>query len=301
MKLKERNVKGIILDLRKNGGGFLNEAVDLAGLFIRTGPVLQVCKTTGRVEQLRDDDPKVVWTGPLIELVSRLSASAAEIVAGALKNHERAVIVGDSTTFGKGSVQTVFHLAAFGKNQKGAAKITIQKWYQPNGESIQLKGIHSDIALPSTLEHLDLGEDKRETALAWDEIPPASIRAGYGYGYGENGSLLLDSLRKESGARRENMDEFKFLGDRIGWFKDRVEKKDWSLNLQKREQELKDDEAFLDGMNARQKELAKQNFKKEEILLDSAIEKKRQNELAAQNSKADAAEKTEAPESAENS
>ncbi|MBR6389693.1 MAG: carboxy terminal-processing peptidase [Opitutales bacterium] len=297
LKLKERGVKGIILDLRKNGGGFLNEAVDLAGLFIRTGPVLQVCKRTGSVEQLRDDDPKVVWDGPLVVLVSRLSASAAEIVAGALKNHERAVIVGDTTTFGKGSVQAIYHLAAFGRNQKGAAKITIQKWYQPNGESIQLKGIHSDIALPSTLEHLDLGEDKRETALGWDEIPPASIRAGYGYGYGEGSQKLLSSLSKKSGARRGSMEEFKFLNDRIDWFKNRVEKKDWSLNLKERERELKADEAFLDSMKERQKELAKSNYQKEEILLNSALEKKKLAEsaeaAAAENKSAESKKESE--------
>ena len=278
LKLKERNVKGIILDLRKNGGGFLNEAVDLAGLFIRTGPVLQVGDRTGRVVQMRDDDPKVVWDGPMIVLVSRLSASAAEIVAGALKNHERAIIVGDKSTFGKGSVQMVYHLANFDKSHKSAAKITIQKWYQPNGESIQLKGIHSDIVLPSTLEHLDLGEDKRENALGWDEIDPASIRAGYGYGMGENGSKLLSALSEKSEKRRENLDEFKFLNERIGWFKSRVEKKDWSLNLDAREKQLKDDEAFADKMNERQKELAKSNFKKDEILLDSAIAKKKLQE-----------------------
>lgn len=278
LKLKERNVKGIILDLRKNGGGFLNEAVDLAGLFIRTGPVLQVGDRTGRVVQMRDDDPKVVWDGPMIVLVSRLSASAAEIVAGALKNHERAIIVGDKSTFGKGSVQMVYHLANFDKSHKSAAKITIQKWYQPNGESIQLKGILSDIVLPSTLEHLDLGEDKRENALGWDEIDPASIRAGYGYGMGENGSKLLSALSEKSEKRRENLDEFKFLNERIGWFKSRVEKKDWSLNLDAREKQLKDDEAFADKMNERQKELAKSNFKKDEILLDSAIAKKKLQE-----------------------
>ena len=221
----------------------------------------------------------------MIVLVSRLSASAAEIVAGALKNHERAIIVGDKSTFGKGSVQMVYHLANFDKSHKSAAKITIQKWYQPNGESIQLKGIHSEIVLPSTLEHLDLGEDKRENALGWDEIDPASIRAGYGYGMGENGSKLLSALSEKSEKRRENLDEFKFLNERIGWFKARVEKKDWSLNLDARE-------AFAVKMNERQKELAKSNFKKDEILLDSAIAKKKLQEesSAAQGSPENGAE-----------
>lgn len=128
-KLKAMNVKGIILDLRRNGGGFLNEAVDLAGLFIKTGPVVQVRDAGGRTNKLRDENEKIVWNGPLIILVSRLSASATEIVAGALKDHQRAIIVGDKSTHGKGTVQTVYHLQNFDPEQKSAAKVTIQKWY----------------------------------------------------------------------------------------------------------------------------------------------------------------------------
>ncbi len=280
-KLKARGVKGIILDMRKNGGGFLDEAVDLAGLFIRTGPVLQVRGTMNNVEQRRDDNPKVAWNGPLVVLVSRLSASAAEIVAGALQNHERAIIIGDDSTYGKGTVQGLYKLSVLDKSQNSAAKITVQKWYLPNGDSIQIRGIKSDIPLPSLLESVELGEDKKDHALEWDAIDPASIRAGYGYGEGEKGQELLKSLSEKSLVRQKELDEFKFLNERIDWLKNRRDMKDWSLDYKARERQLHEDEKFFDSMKARQKELAKGNFKSEEVLLDSAIEKEKNSPKAS--------------------
>ena len=128
IKLKGFGVKGIILDLRRNGGGFLNEAIDLAGLFIKRGAVVQVRNAANRVNVLNDENPKVVWDGPLMILVSRLSASASEILAGALQDHKRAIIVGDAHTHGKGTVQTVCPLSRFDPEQKSAVKFTIQKW-----------------------------------------------------------------------------------------------------------------------------------------------------------------------------
>lgn len=272
-KLKAQGVKGVILDMRKNGGGLLGEAVDLAGLFIRTGPILQVRNGNGRVEQLRDNDPKVVWDGPLILLVSKVSASATEIVAGALKNHERAIIIGDKTTYGKGTVQMIWKLSMIEKSQKGAAKVTIQKWYAPNGQSIQMKGVESDIVLPSILEYAEIGEDKKEHALAWDNIPSASIRAGYGYGEGEKGAELLAYLQEKSLERQKALPEFKFLSERVEWFKERQENKGYILNYPIRQKQLQDDEAFADKMKEAQKELAKSNFKSTEILLDGVIAK----------------------------
>ncbi len=158
LKLKAQNVKGVILDIRRNGGGFLNEAIDLAGLFIKKGPVVQTKDTAGRQNVLSDENPKVVWQGPLIVLVSKLSASSSEILAGALKDHKRAIIVGDKNTFGKGTVQTVYNLSNFEPELKSAAKITVQKWYAPNGESIQLKGIQSDISFPSIYDDMKIDE-----------------------------------------------------------------------------------------------------------------------------------------------
>lgn len=270
-KLKARGVKGIILDLRRNGGGFLNEAVDLAGLFIKSGPVVQVRDASGRVSRLRDENEKIVWDGPLMILVSRLSASATEIVAGALQNHQRAIIVGDKSTHGKGSVQAVYNLNNFDPEQKSAAKVTVQKWYAPNGESIQVKGVHSDIVLPSVYDYMEIGEQYKDYALKWDSITPDSIEELYGYGFpkGEAEKLMAE-LTKQSEARRANLEEFKVWNERIARFKKLQDKKDWSVNLKEREDELKENEAFSEKMKAKQKELAALNFKKEEILLDSA-------------------------------
>ena len=198
-KLKAMNVKGIILDLRRNGGGFLNEAVDLAGLFIKTGPVVQVRDAGGRTNKLRDENEKIVWNGPLIILVSRLSASATEIVAGALKDHQRAIIVGDKSTHGKGTVQAVYHLQNFDPEQKSAAKVTIQKWYAPNGESIQLKGVHSDIVLPSAYDYMEIGEQYKDYAMKWDSISPDAIEQLYGYGLPQGqAEALMGLLTKQS-------------------------------------------------------------------------------------------------------
>lgn len=272
-KLKARGVKGIILDLRRNGGGFLNEAVDLAGLFIKTGPVVQVRDASGRVSQLRDENEKIAWDGPLMILVSRLSASATEIVAGALQDHKRAIIVGDMATHGKGTVQAVYNLNNFDPEQKSAAKVTVQKWYAPNGESIQVKGVHSDIVLPSVYDYMEIGEQYKDYALKWDSITPDSIEELYGYGFpkGEAEKLMAE-LTRNSQQRRAELEEFKVWNERIDRFKKLQEKKDWSINLKEREAELKDDEAFAEKMKQKQKELAKLNFAKEEILLDSARE-----------------------------
>lgn len=180
VKLKKMGVKGVVLDLRRNGGGFLNEAVDLAGLFIKTGPVVQVRDAAGRTNRLRDENPKLVWDGPLVIMVSRLSASATEIVAGALQNHKRAIVVGDKSTHGKGTVQAVYHLENFDPQQKSAAKITVQKWYAPNGDSIQIKGVHSDIVLPSVYDYMEIGEEYKDYAMKWDAMHARLNRGSLG-------------------------------------------------------------------------------------------------------------------------
>ena len=276
-KLKAMNVKGIILDLRRNGGGFLNEAVDLAGLFIKTGPVVQVRDAGGRTNKLRDENEKIVWNGPLIILVSRLSASATEIVAGALKDHQRAIIVGDKSTHGKGTVQAVYHLQNFDPEQKSAAKVTIQKWYAPNGESIQLKGVHSDIVLPSAYDYMEIGEQYKDYAMKWDSISPDAIEQLYGYGLPQGqAEALMELLTKQSEKRQKSLEDFALWNERLDWVKARQAKKDWSLNFKKREQELDADEKYNEHVKEVQKKLAEKNYSKQEVLLDSAkdVEKK---------------------------
>ena len=165
-KLKIAGAKGIILDLRMNGGGLLSEAVRVAGLFITTGPIVQVRDKAGRIDVIPDRDPRVAWNGPLIVLTSRFSASASEIVAGALQDHDRALIVGNSSTHGKGTVQEVYHMAnrplfsffpqKIAKTRPVATKITIKQYFLPCGSSTQVKGVASDIVLPSVNEFLRL-------------------------------------------------------------------------------------------------------------------------------------------------
>ncbi len=294
-KLKERGVKGLVLDLRRNGGGFLNEAVDLAGLFIKSGPVLQVRDMAGRVKYLADENPAVVWDGPLVILVSRLSASATEIVAGALQNYKRAVVVGDKATHGKGTVQTIYPLDTFDKSLKSAAKITVQKWYLPNGDSIQLRGINSDIVLPSVFDYMEVGEENKDYALKWDSIPAATIEYAGAYGFqGERGDRLISKLAEKSLLRRDNLDEFKFLSERLDWFKRKQDQKQWSLNFENRQNERKGDENFADLMRERQTDLAKSNFHNEEMLLNSAKEKAEIQKVLDEEAGEDSAKKKKA-------
>ena len=273
LKLKKFDVKGIILDLRRNGGGFLNEAIDLTGLFINTGSVVQVRNSLGNVNVLEDENPKVVWDGPLMILVSRLSASASEIIAGALQDHKRAVIVGDAHTHGKGTVQTVCPLSRFDPEQKSAAKFTIQKWYAPSGNSIQLKGVTPDIVLPSIFDNMEFGEQYKDNALKWDSIPASKIQDQNAYGVGkENASEFLKTLRENSLKRQQDLDEFKFLKERIAWLKERQDKKDLVINYNERKAEIDKAEKFIDSVEKREEEFAKRNFKKEEVLLEASKE-----------------------------
>jgi carboxyl-terminal processing protease len=175
-KLMDEGAEGIVLDLRRNGGGSLEEAINLTGLFIKTGPVVQKKLFNGRVEEERDDNPLVLYGGPLLVLTSRFSASASEIVAGALQDYGRALIVGDKSTHGKGTVQTIQELGMVVPNfpvHPGAIKVTVQKFYRASGASTQLKGVVPDMILPSLNNHAEVGEASLENALPWDEIPSA--------------------------------------------------------------------------------------------------------------------------------
>lgn len=274
-KLKKMNVEGIVLDLRANGGGLLSEAIRLTGLFIPIGPVVQVRDYVGQVQEFLDDDPKVAWEGPLMVLVSRFSASASEITAGALKNHNRALIVGDELTHGKGTVQAVFDMNRGGswftslRPRKGAAKVTVQKYYLPDGSSTQIEGVKSDIILPSINEYLAVGEGEFPNAMKWDSIE--SLEWDY-----ENSELssnvmvsdnVVDALRARSVTRQNKLDEFEYLRDNIDWFKTRQEQKEFSLNLDERRQRRATDNEFRDVMEERYDELAERNFMSNEVLL----------------------------------
>ncbi len=180
-KFKEQKVSGVILDLRRNGGGSLEEAIRVTGLFIKTGPVVQVKDSDGTETVDKDLDPSVLYDGPLVVLTSRFSASASEIVAGALQDYGRALIVGESSTHGKGTVQSLNGLSTFLKermatNDPGALKVTIRKFYRPSGSSTQLKGVVPDIILPSRWNVWEgIGENSIPNALPWDTIENAEF------------------------------------------------------------------------------------------------------------------------------
>lgn len=183
-RFKAQDIRGLVLDLRNNGGGALTDAVGIAGLFIKTGPVVQVRNSKGGISVLSDDDADVAYTGPMVVLVNRHSASASEILAGALQDYGRAVILGADHTFGKGTVQSLITLESAPLGQFGALKVTIQKFYRVSGESTQHRGVIPDIIVPDPSEGMKTGERHLDNALPWDTIPPvpyerwAALEAG---------------------------------------------------------------------------------------------------------------------------
>lgn len=217
-------IDGLVLDLRNNGGGSLVEAIETAGLFISSGPIVQVKEREG-VQVLPDADPSVNYDGPMIVLVNRLSASASEILAAALQDYERAVVVGDTQTHGKGTVQTLMSL---GGNRRGSLKLTTAGFYRINGGSTQLKGVTPDIVIPSYLDVMDIGEDALEHALPWDTIRPAMYRTADGLD--EKIPLLAEQSRK----RIETNEEFQVFLQRRERLKERYETKTVSLSLETR-------------------------------------------------------------------
>jgi carboxyl-terminal processing protease len=267
-QLKAEGIQGLVLDLRDNGGGLLSEAIELTGLFIESGPVVQVRSYYGDVKVDSDEDASVAYSGPLAVIVSKFSASASEIVAGALQNYGRAVVLGDSSTHGKGTVQTVVEMRNFlaptrGRpaEKSGATKLTIQKFYLPSGSSTQRRGVVPDIVLPSIENHIPTGEAALPHALVWDEIPTSFFS-------GEPlNPRILEPLRQASLARQATLEEFVFMQESIDWFTSRQEQKAVSLNLTERERQKEADKEFRKRMEAERDRLAEQNFAYREFLL----------------------------------
>jgi carboxyl-terminal processing protease len=240
-KLKEENVRGVILDLRRNGGGSLEEAVRLTGLFIKQGPVVQVQSSSGAVEQDSDDDPSVAYEGPLIVLTSRFSASASEILAGALQDYGRALIVGDGATHGKGTVQSVNalkpHMRGPFTNEPGAVKVTIKKFYRASGASTQLKGVAPDLLVPSVWsESKDIGESSMKYPMPWDTIESAKFEHFQAVG------PFVGELRRRSEERMRNDKEFNYIREDIAYLKKAQADKTVSLNEKERLQERDEQE-----------------------------------------------------------
>src|SRR6188474_3247426 len=201
-RLKKENIAGLVIDLRRNGGGSLEEALSLTGLFLKSGPIVQTKDYNGSIRVSANPDPNIAYAGPLVVLTSRQSASASEIFAAALQDYGRAVIVGDKNTFGKGTVQTILEIGRFTSllgsrsQDDGALKLTIQKFYRVAGGSTQLHGVTSDIVLPTLTDLPEFGEGALKNALPYDEVPPARFTK-----WSDTHPLFLDELKMRSAAR----------------------------------------------------------------------------------------------------
>jgi len=241
-RLRKENIAGLVIDLRRNGGGSLEEALSLTGLFLKSGPIVQTKDYNGSIRVSANPDPGIAYSGPMVVLTSRQSASASEIFAAALQDYGRAVIVGDKNTFGKGTVQTILPIGRFASllgshsDEDGALKLTIQKFYRVAGGSTQLHGVASDILLPSLSDLPEFGEGALKNALAYDEVAKARYTK-----WSDSHSLFIDQLRRRSEERVKNDPEFHYVVEDIDRLRHKLDENRISLNEDQRKKELQDD------------------------------------------------------------
>ncbi len=242
LRLKEQGVEGLVLDLRNNGGGSLQTVVDIAGLFIEEGPVVQV-KTTGEAKEvLRDRDKAIIWDGPLVIMVNELSASASEILAAAMQDYKRGIVIGSKQTYGKGTVQNVMDLNKMVRNNTngdlGALKFTTQKFYRINGGSTQLEGVKSDVVVPDRYSYINIGEKDLDNPLPWDKIDAADYDVWGNY-------FDYDTTISKSKERMAANEQLKLIDANAKWIKKIRDREVYSLNYNeyKKEMELNEEEA----------------------------------------------------------
>lgn len=254
-QFNDQRVDAVVIDLRKNGGGSLTEAINLTGLFIDTGPVVQVKDADGRVQHYDDMENGMAWRGPLVVMTSKFSASASEIFAGAIQDYRRGLIVGDTSTHGKGTVQSLLDLGRQlfripNAPQLGALKITMQQFYRPNGDSTQNRGVLADVDLPSLTSQYDVGESSLDYALKFDQVPAVQYRP--------NDMLnapMLDRLRSLSAERRKGSKDWTKVVQNVARYNEQKKRKRVPLNEQKfmaERAELnadKEEERELDELN----------------------------------------------------
>ena len=239
-RLKEENVEGLLIDLRNNGGGSLDTAIKIAGLFVDKGPVVQI-KYRNEAPVVREDiDPKIQWTGSLVLLVNELSASASEIFAAAMQDYNRAVILGGNQTYGKGTVQNILPINKFYPNYDqdlGYLKMTIQKFYRINGGSTQVEGVYSDIAMPTRFSYMKYGERDLEGALPWDKVPQASYTQVNSYSnFSDVVTTSIERINKDP--------KFQLIDEYAKWLKKEQDDSSYSLNYKQYQKELKLREDF---------------------------------------------------------
>ena len=246
-RLKEEGMEGLVIDLRNNGGGSLKTVVDIAGLFIKDGPIVQVASSGDEPEVLEDTDSSILWDGPLVILVNEISASASEILAAAMQDYKRAIIIGGKQTYGKGTVQNVADLNQYLRKNPygdlGALKLTTQKFYRVNGGSTQLEGVKSDVVVPDRFKYIDIGERDQENPLPWDKIKAASYDVWDGY-------VDFDETIENSVQRMSKSEHLQLVDDYAKWIKDRRDDQQWSLNYTKYKDRLAQSEEFAKKFDA---------------------------------------------------
>ena len=252
-RMKNEGIEGLVIDLRRDGGGSLEEAINLTGLFVGPGPVVQAKDSNGRVSVSEDSEVKPFFDGPIVVLINRLSASASEIFAAALQDYGRAVVVGDQRSFGKGTVQTLLDVGKFMPlfhsqgSGAGSLKLTIQKFYRVSGGSTQHRGVLSDIVLPSATDTPEIGESALPNPLAYDEVDPQQINKFSGT------VPLIDSLRHRSLERVAKDQEFHYINEDMKILRQRLDQNELSLNEKFRKEELAQEKKRKDERNAERK------------------------------------------------
>lgn len=246
IKLKAQNVKGIILDLRNNGGGSLTEVGDIMGLFMNAGPYVQVKDGNGKISTLKNKENAPLWTGPLIVMQNELSASASEIFAGMIQDYGRGLVIGSPQSFGKGTVQTFVDLNRFlnTTDDFGSLKLTIQKFYRVTGESTQRKGINSDVVMNDFYTYSDIGERFEESALAWDKIPATAFQKANG--------IDIKKLENLSAVRMKTNKKYQLLLESATWKKSLDKEETITLNQKKFFEVMKERKAQIkkfDGLD----------------------------------------------------
>ena len=235
-RLKKEGVSGIALDVRDDGGGSLKTVVDIAGLFIEQGPIVQIKSAAGKKEVLSDKDKKIQWDGPLVIMVNSFSASASEILAAAIQDYKRGIIIGSKQTYGKGTVQNVIDLNQFVRNSNlgdfGALKTTTQKFYRINGGSTQLDGVSSDVVMPDRYSYVKMGERDVDNAMPWDKIDAADYTVW-------NKQTNFNTAIANSKKRMSENNQFKLIDENAKWINDRSEDDIYSLQIDKFKAEQK--------------------------------------------------------------
>ncbi len=269
-KLKKAGVGRIVFDLRNNGGGSLQDVVTMSGLFIDKGPIVQVKSRGAEPEFLEDYDPSVEWDGPLVLMVNQYSASASEIIAAAMQDYQRAIIVGSNHTFGKGTVQRFVDLNETVRSKDasefGSLKITIQKFYRIDGGATQLKGVSSDIELPDNFTYLESGEGEQDFPMAWDKIKPANYKSYDKY------FTNFSTIKANSNKRVKDSPVFKLIDENAKRIKEEDQRKEVSLNLKAymAENKLRKEESKkMEVLNTENPELIITTLAEDQKVLDS--------------------------------